>query len=505
MMDDLSIIIIGGGIAGLSTGCYGQMNGYHTEIFELHNQPGGLCTSWTRKQYTFDGCLHWLVGTDPQNGMNRYYHELGALGDTKIVNHDEFYRVVHPSGKTLILYTDADRLEKHILELDPLDAPLIKEMCRAIRRLSKLNMVDSKPRELMGLSDLPQLFNMLPALGTMKKFGSITMADYVKQFKDPVMRDLIQGAFDAPDFPALVLILTLAFQHGRNAGYPVGGSLRFSKNIEKRYLDLGGKIHYNARVVKILVENDKAVGVQLENGEVHRAGRIVSAADGYNTIFNMLEGKYIDDQRRQWYARHPTFQPIVMVSFGIKQDLSNTPHQVTCLLDRPLDMAGEKQHSLGWKHYGYDPTLAPQGKSVVEVMLGSSYEFWKDLSGDSEHYEAEKKNVAIQVMDFLETRLPGFKESIEVVDVATPLTFERYTGNWKGIWEGWTMTKDDFVKTLQGQKTISDVLPGLESFFMVGQWTTPGGGVPPAVTSGRNLIQLFCAWDKKKFTTSLSE
>ncbi|HNR80708.1 MAG TPA: NAD(P)/FAD-dependent oxidoreductase, partial [Mesotoga infera] len=54
------IAIIGAGIAGLSAGCYAQMDGFETEIFELHNNPGGLCTSWKRKDYTIDGCIHHL-------------------------------------------------------------------------------------------------------------------------------------------------------------------------------------------------------------------------------------------------------------------------------------------------------------------------------------------------------------------------------------------------------------------------------------------------------------
>ncbi len=41
-----SIIIIGAGVAGLTAGCYAQMNGYQTRILEMHNQPGGLCTAW---------------------------------------------------------------------------------------------------------------------------------------------------------------------------------------------------------------------------------------------------------------------------------------------------------------------------------------------------------------------------------------------------------------------------------------------------------------------------
>jgi phytoene dehydrogenase-like protein len=45
-MSDKSIIIIGAGLAGLSTGCYAQMNGYKTQIFEMQNKPGGVCVSW---------------------------------------------------------------------------------------------------------------------------------------------------------------------------------------------------------------------------------------------------------------------------------------------------------------------------------------------------------------------------------------------------------------------------------------------------------------------------
>ena len=58
-----SVIIIGAGIAGLSAGCYLQMNGYDTEVYEAHSQPGGLCTAWKRQGYTFDLCIHWLGGS----------------------------------------------------------------------------------------------------------------------------------------------------------------------------------------------------------------------------------------------------------------------------------------------------------------------------------------------------------------------------------------------------------------------------------------------------------
>jgi len=80
-VEDKSIVIIGAGIAGLSTGCYGQMNGYRTRIFEMQNMPGGLCTSWQRQGYTIDGCLAWLVGSAPGSSFYRIWEELGAISD----------------------------------------------------------------------------------------------------------------------------------------------------------------------------------------------------------------------------------------------------------------------------------------------------------------------------------------------------------------------------------------------------------------------------------------
>jgi len=61
------VLIIGGGVAGLSAGSYLQMNGYDTEIFELNSNAGGLCVSWKRKAYTIDGCVHWLIGGNPKD------------------------------------------------------------------------------------------------------------------------------------------------------------------------------------------------------------------------------------------------------------------------------------------------------------------------------------------------------------------------------------------------------------------------------------------------------
>jgi phytoene dehydrogenase-like protein len=493
-----SIIIIGAGIAGLSAGCYGQMNGYRTQIFELHDKPGGLCTSWKHKGYTFDGCIHWLVGSGTGTPFNRIWQELGAVQGRQMIDHEEFIRVEGKDGKAFIIYTNIDRLEQHMKELAPADAKVIDEFCNTARRFTRFSEAMGPPGSSSG--GLLSGIRMLSFMPTLIKYGRISVQDFAARFSDPFLRQVFATAFDLPDFPMVAIPMTLAWMHNKDAGYPIGGSLAFARAIEKRYLDLGGTIHYKSRVAKILVENDRAVGVRLTDGSEHRADTVVSAADGHATIFDMLEGKYVSDKVRGYYKELPIFHPIIQVSLGIARDLSNQPPTVSYLLDEPIAVAGETRERMSFRHFCYDPTMAPSGKSVIVVMFPSDYDYWKKLYAERERYDAEKKDIAIKVISQLEKRFPGIAEQVEVVDVATPMTYERYTGNWQGSMEGWLITTKT-MRMMMG-KGMDKTLPGLEDFYMIGQWVEPGGGLPPAATSGRTVIQMICKRDKRPFVTA---
>ncbi|NMC52144.1 MAG: NAD(P)-binding protein [Chloroflexi bacterium] len=132
-MKNNSMIIIGAGFAGLSAGIYAQMNGYSTQIFELHTLPGGLCTAWKRKGYTVDGCIHWLVGSSPESAMNQFWREVGLAQGREFVNLDEFLRYEGSDGRTVVFYSDVDRLEKHLLDLSPQDEAVIREFISGVR------------------------------------------------------------------------------------------------------------------------------------------------------------------------------------------------------------------------------------------------------------------------------------------------------------------------------------------------------------------------------------
>jgi len=93
-MTEKSIIIIGAGLAGLSTGCYSQMNGYQTQIFEHHSIPGGVATCWKRKGYTIDGGIHFLMCPKPGQSIYEIYRELGTAQSNRFLGMTTYCRFI---------------------------------------------------------------------------------------------------------------------------------------------------------------------------------------------------------------------------------------------------------------------------------------------------------------------------------------------------------------------------------------------------------------------------
>ena len=132
---------------------------------------------------------------------------------------------------------------------------------------------------------------------------------------------------------------------------------------------------------------------------------------------------------------------------------------------------------------------------MVRVYFITDYDYWETLYKEPERYKSEKERIADTVIALLDKRFPGLADQVEMRDVATPMTWVRYTGNWRGAYEGWMITPETIMH--QWSKT----LPGLDNFYMAGQWVVLGS-MPSSVMSGRQTIQIICSKDKKQFVTS---
>lgn len=489
-MPNKKIVIIGGGIAGLCAGVYAQRCGYDATILEMAVTPGGLATSWRRGDHTFETCLHWLLGSNPTGALHAQWLEIFDIEQLTFIDPDEYVRVETDGGDSLSLYTDVDRMESELLRVAPQDANEIHHLAASIRRLGEFALPDLSLSWARKWLSILRTFPYVPLL---REWSTLSCSEYSRRFSHP----LIRNVFARDDkLSAVAVVFSLAWMNMRNAGYAIGGAQAIVRPIAERFHSVGGQLRLGLKVERILVENGAAVGVKLANGETLRADWVISAADGHATIYEFLSGKYTDRKIDKIYQTFETFPSYVQVSLGVARDLSHKAPFVIRVLDAPLQVDPETRCThVSFRFFHFDPTFAPKGKTAVTCFLPTrNFRFWADLhQNEPQRYQEEKERVAQQVLTILERSAPGVRDAIEQMDVSTPATVVRYTGNWKGSMEGWLLAPG------MGFRTLPQTLPGLRRFFMVGHWVLPGGGLPSGLMTARSAIQQVCREDRVEF------
>jgi phytoene dehydrogenase-like protein len=304
-----------------------------------------------------------------------------------------------------------------------------------------------------------------------------------------------------PRYTLQALVVTLADLHRRAAGFPIGGSLALARKIEGRFTSLGGRIRYGVRVERVLTEGGRATGVRLSDGNEVAADVVISAADLRHTVNDLLQGRYEEPQHEALMREVPVLPPGVLVSLGIRDGaVGSSTGLTTYQLPSPISVGGVETRWLPVRHMGFDPSLAPAGGALLEILMEANYGWWSRLRDEPRAYRREKRRALETVLLALERVLPDIRERLEMSDVATPLTFERYTGSWHGTYMTWIQDADSQKRF----RVIRKTLPGLEDFYLCGMWIMAPGGVPAAVKSARDVMQLVCRADAKKFNARLS-
>ncbi|MDD4924097.1 MAG: NAD(P)/FAD-dependent oxidoreductase [Dehalococcoidales bacterium] len=494
------IIIIGSGLAGLSAGCYAAMNGLETLIFEHHAVPGGVAASWKRGGYTIDGGIHFVAGHKEGNGMHKILAELGAADPALFADMHDYGRFIHePAGISIDMSGDIESLANRLKSLAPADKEKINEFFRGVRAfrghdLSTVGM--GNPPELASIfSRTKEMWQMRSFLKYFTGVYAKKISDYIADVETPWLKDLFYNLF-LPESPVWFPMMMLAIVADRQAGFLAKGCLPFVLEIEKHYKALGGKISYRSTVAKILVENDKAVGVRLEDGQEFKADYVISAGDGYNTVFKLLGGEYIDDIIKDRYETWPPCRPFLTISYGVNREFKNELPLNTILLKKPLMVGNEEVKGLLMRIMNYSGHFAPAGKSVFQIEVETGFDYWYNLQNTNrQSYDNEKQWLAAALLQIAEKYYPGISAQVEVTDVATPYTTWRHTLNKRASWGGWLLGADNMMEAIERS------LPGLSNFYMAGHWVM--GGVPGVLLSGRHAVQLICRDEKKKFTVKL--
>lgn len=256
-----------------------------------------------------------------------------------------------------------------------------------------------------------------------------------------------------------------------------------AQRMSKTFTDLGGKLLLNTKVHKVNIQNGKATGVTLENGTLH-ANAVIVAQETISALDKLFNIKPQDKWLKELYQSAES-ETCTFVCVGVRTELPW--HMMPeWQLETPITFGDQTIWKISFNNYcGYDGYAPAGGSALTAIFQGDTYDFWKQAKTDG-RYKAEKQALADQISRALYLKYPQCKNNIEVIDIATPLTYERYTGAHHGSWMG----------VLRANSRNRTVYPGfsddIKGLYFAGHRLMPPGGLPAALSTGRTAAQLVC-------------
>ena len=494
------IIIVGGGIAGLTAGIYAQKYGFESVIYEKHTIVGGQCTGWDRKGYHIDNCIHWLTGSSEKSEMYESWVETGALGPDVELIKIPYFGVYEIDGVTITLWKDSEKLRKELKDISPADAALIDELVDNIIAGGSVEMPIKAPMDMLPMKDLMELGSKSkPAMQIMKKYQHVSCVEYGKKYQHPALQKLF--AVSMPDgYSITAFIMSMATVCSGDGDIPKGGSRAMAFRIADKYQKMGGQIITGTGVDEIMTEKvngkETAVGVRLESGEIMKADYVVAAGDAYYTLHKLLKGRFADKQLDSRFADRKVYKlpTSAHVIFAVDAEAKDIPKSIFFPTE-PYTVATKTFTDMSFINYAYEPDFHPEGKSLFSVYLDQSdddFLWWEKLYQNQDDYQNEKMRLASLCQERIEKRYPELKGKLTLIDTYTPMTYQRFTGTYHGAWMSFLMTPQS--KSLQHK----GIIKGLKNCYMAGMYMLSPGGLPVALATGKFAILRICKQEKIK-------
>ncbi|MBQ8140187.1 MAG: NAD(P)/FAD-dependent oxidoreductase [Clostridia bacterium] len=482
------VLIIGGGVAGLSAGIYSELCGQHAVVCERHSAAGGNLTGWQRGEYHIDNCIHWLTGTNPSSDTYKTWEELGALGGIDIFQGDTLYTCEY-RGETLSLCKNLKRLEESMLAVSPRDKDEIRSLIRAVRTMQGLcGIAGEEHDKKLSLS------GKLSALPMLTKYYALTVSELASRFSHPLLRRFI-GAFWGEDFGALALVTVFAAFCGENGGIPKGSSRAMAERMSSRLKALGGELLLGKEAVKINRLNGKAVSVDFADDTRIEADYIVVACDPAAVFGKLLDADMPRRLAKQY--KDPRLHRFSSYQCALSCDTSALSFKGDFIFDVPRKYRSELRiNQVIVREFSHEEAFAPRGKTVLQTLTfcyeDEARKFIELRDKDREAYERKKRSLADALVRILVMKFPQMKGKLELLDVWTPATYKRYTGSETGSYMSFVFPS----KRLPVR--IGNRVKGLSNVLLATQWQQMPGGLPIAAEAGKRAAETIAKTEARE-------
>ena len=219
------IVIVGGGIAGLSAGIYGKLAGYAEDIYEKNKVAGGQGMVGHRMGCHIDNCIHWLTGTKKGTSLRKVWETVGALNEnTEFAGCGSFYTSAKGNSQ-VTLWKDLGRTEAELLKLSPEDGAEIKKFVEHVKYAVNCEIPAEKSMDAMGITDYLHMgISMADMPKVMKEYGSIDLEELSGRLKHPALKALFTD-YLPKEYAASSFLVSYASIVSGNGEIPMGGSL----------------------------------------------------------------------------------------------------------------------------------------------------------------------------------------------------------------------------------------------------------------------------------------
>ncbi|MFX0090931.1 MAG: phytoene desaturase family protein, partial [Candidatus Hodarchaeota archaeon] len=509
---DYDVVVIGAGLAGLTTATKLQKLGAKVLLLEQHFIVGGYASNFKRKGYEFDASIHFFPGAGKNGGMGKILKLIDVETKVEFIPLESRYRSVFPNH-TLEWSNDLDVLISTLQQFFPHEKENIVSYFSDMRELYKGIQFITSARYLGEMSFFKMVTGFLRNIKAILKIGKYMDKPYYEflqeRIKDPQLKGLLAQAWGYIGTPprelSLLFFVNATYSFFEEGGYYVkGGSQNLSNAIAAAFQEHGGELRTSHDVTEILIKHGTATGVTVFDKNKKTAYTItsqviISCCDNWHTFkdlvgFDKLPSSFIEKLQ----SLKPAMS-VFAVYLGVDMELPEQFKDAYDVLVFNSYDVDELYKGVQAKNFGmyiiaiYSnvcPEFSPlSGQKHVICLLANMEnnpenleEVWKVAdpydTNRSEEYNQIKQDLALQLIEEAEKHIPGLKKSIEVIEIGTPVTFQRYTRNYGGSYLGWSNIVEQSILKRQGNITP------IKNLFTTSQWTFPGGGVAACIIGG---------------------